>query len=171
MNKKIRPLTYLLLMLLVTSCSSTRVDTVGVSDSSNNYFSGLYVVEASSGEVIINSNSSHYFTPASTVKLFTLYTALKYLPDSIASISYFDTEDRMYIKPMADPSFLYDSLPNTTFDFLKNTTKEIVLIPEEFSDFIYGLGWQWDDYHYYYMPEKSLFPIYGNLATLDGNAI
>jgi len=161
----------LLWLLLVISCSSGKIENIEISNSAINYFSGLYVYDPVLNESIIDYNSSHYFTPASTVKLFTLYAALKSLPDSIATIAYHNTEDRMYIKPLGDPSFLYDTLPNTTYDFLKNTNQDIVLIPDEFSDFIYGDGWQWDDYQYYYMPEKSLFPIYGNLATLHKNTI
>lgn len=161
----------LIWILLFISCGSGKIKNIETLESAKNYFSGLYVYDPVSSESIIDHNSSHYFTPASTVKLFTLYTALKSLPDSIATIAYYNTEDRMYIKPMADPSFLYDTLPNATYDFLKNTNRDIVLIPDEFSDFIYGDGWQWDDYQYYYMPEKSLFPIYGNLATLIKNKI
>jgi len=158
-------------LLLLFSCSSSNIGELDNQNNSQNYFSGLYVYNPTTKKTIIENNSNHYFTPASTVKLFTLYTALKSLPDSIATISYYSTEDRLYIKALADPSFLYDSLPNSTYEFLINTTKDIVLIPEEFSDFVYGDGWQWDDYQYYYMPEKSLFPIYGNLATLTKNII
>jgi len=138
---------------------------------SQNYFTGLLVVNTHSKDTLINYNSQKYFTPASTTKLFTLYTALKSLPDSIATISYLDTEDRRYFKALADPTFLVDSLPNSTYTFLKKTDKELIFVAEEFSDFIYGDGWQWDDFQYYYMPEKSLFPIYSNLATLQGSQL
>lgn len=158
-------------LLLLFSCGSGKIEKTERQITPKKYFSGIYVYNPTTDEIIIDHNSSHYFTPASTVKLFTLYTALKALPDSIATIAYHNTQDGLYIKALADPSFLYDSLPNTTFDFLKNVTKDIILIPDEFSDFVYGDGWQWDDYQYYYMPEKSLFPIYGNLTTLTGNSI
>lgn len=158
----------ILWLLLLFSCGSKKIDT---QFTPTNYFSGLYVYDPATDEIIIDHNSNHYFTPASTVKLFTLYTALKTLPDSIATIAYHSTQDGLYIKALADPSFLYDSLPNTTFDFLKNTTKDIILIPDEFSDFVYGDGWQWDDYQFYYMPEKSIFPLYGNLTTSTGSSI
>jgi len=138
---------------------------------SQNYFTGLLVVNTHTKDTIINYNSKKYFTPASTTKLFTLYSSLKNLPDSIATISYLDTENRRYFKALADPSFLVDSLPNSTYDFLKNTKKELVFVTDKFSDFIYGDGWQWDDFQYYYMPEKSLFPIYSNLVCLQDNKL
>lgn len=140
-------------------------------DNAKDYFSGLMLYDPLKEKVLINHNSKKYFTPASTVKLFTLYTALHYLKDSIASISYFENGDTIYIKPLADPSFLHDSLPNSTFDFLKKQTKNIAIVTDKFEDFIYGDGWQWDDYQYYYMPEKSLFPLYGNVALFDGAKI
>lgn len=166
--------TYFLIVIwavLLFSCSSGNIGKIDTDKDSPKYFSGLFVYKPSSKKVLIDKNSSHYFTPASTVKLFTLYTTIKTLSDSIATIAYYNTQDGLYIKALADPSFLYDSLPNSTYDFLKSTTKDIVLMPEEFPDFVYGDGWQWDDYQYYYMAEKSLFPIYGNLATLNGNSI
>ena len=141
------------------------------SDESTPYFTGLLVYNPTTGKTLIDYNSDKYFTPASTVKLFALYTALKTLPDSIASISYLDKDHSRYFKTLADPSFLHDSLPNKTYDFLKNTALELVYIPEKMEDFIYGDGWQWDDFEFYYMPEKSIFPIYGNLAELTGSTI
>ena len=135
------------------------------------YFTGLLVVNTHTKDTLINHNSRKYFTPASTVKLFTLYTSLKALPDSIATISYYDNKTTRYFKALADPSFLVDSLPNSTFSFLKNTKRELVFIPTDFSDFIYGDGWQWDDFQYYYMPEKSLFPLYSNLVNLSDNQL
>jgi D-alanyl-D-alanine carboxypeptidase/D-alanyl-D-alanine-endopeptidase (penicillin-binding protein 4) len=159
-------------VILLQSCGASKnLNNSLVHNKKQKYFTGLLVYNPTSGDTIINYNSEKYFTPASTVKLFTLYTSLKTLSDSIATISYYDTSDRRYFKALADPSFLNDSLPNKTYSFLKNTSKELIFIPEYFSDFTYGDGWQWDDFEFYYMPEKSLFPIYGNLANLADNQI
>jgi D-alanyl-D-alanine carboxypeptidase/D-alanyl-D-alanine-endopeptidase (penicillin-binding protein 4) len=159
-------------MILLQSCS---VQKQIVKDFSNEkthpYFSGLMVYNPASKQTLISYNVDKYFTPASTVKLFTLYTSLHFLPDSIATISYFETADTLFIKPLADPSFLHDSLPNTTYDFLFNQKKPISIVPDNFSEFVYGNGWQWDDYQFYYMPELSLFPIYGNVALLNNQKI
>ncbi len=164
---------YLLsLLVLLQSCGTNKKHQQSlVVDTSHNYFTGLVVYNPKNGDTLISRNATNYFTPASTVKLFTLYTALNTLSDSIATISYHETADRFYFKPLADPSFLHDSIPNSTFDFLNKQTKDLILVPDDFSDFIYGSGWQWDDYEFYYMPEKSLFPIYGNLATLSEGTI
>ncbi len=159
-------------LLLISSCSVQKQITKGFSDSkSHAYYTGLMVYNPEKKETLISYNADKFFTPASTVKLFTLYTSLHFLPDSIATISYHETADTLYIKPMADPSFLHDSLPNKTYHFLANQEKPISVISDTFSDFIYGDGWQWDDYQFYYMPEKSLFPIYGNVALLRDQKI
>lgn len=158
--------------LLIQSCStSKKIQRTYLADTTTNYFTGLVVYDPIKGDTIINYNGNKYFTPASTVKLFTLYTSLKTLPDSIATISYHEEADTLYFKALADPSFLHDSLPNSTFAFLKSSTKNLAYVPQHFDDFIYGDGWQWDDYPFYYMPEKSIFPLYGNLAKLTGNKI
>ena len=169
---KYRYIYILSLFVLLQSCSSSKKYQQSIiSKNSTNYFTGLVVYNPENGDTLISQNASNYFTPASTVKLFTLYTALNTLSDSIATVSYHKTADRFYFKPLADPSFLHDSLPNSTFDFLKKQTEDLILVPDDFSDFVYGSGWQWDDYEFYYMPEKSLFPIYGNLATLSESTI
>ncbi len=160
------------LSLLFSGCSTQKnILQKLTSESTAPYFTGLLVFNPASGKTVIDYNSGKYFTPASTVKLFALYTSLKTLPDSIASISYLDKDSIRYFKTLADPSFLHDSLPNKTYEFLNNTSLKLTYIPEKMDDFIYGDGWQWDDFEFYYMPEKSIFPIYGNLAELTGNTI
>ncbi len=131
-----------------------------------NYFSGLIVFDPATGDTLISDHAKYYFTPASTLKLLTLYASVETLPDSIATVSYAGTPDTLYIQPAADPSFLHDSLPNKTYDFLRSAQKNIVVVPDSFPEFKYGMGWQWDDYEFYYMPEKNLFPLYGNLVRI-----
>ncbi len=158
--------------LLIQSCSIEKQIVKELSNPKlHPYFSGLMVFDPASGKTLISYHSDLYFTPASTVKLFTLYTAKHYLSDSIATLSYYESKDTIYIKPLADPSFLHDSLPNSTYEFLSTQIKPIAIVEEPFSDFVFGDGWQWDDYQFYYMPEKSLFPIYGNFALLNGKQI
>ncbi len=156
--------------IFFTSCNAPK-KTVLKSLENNKHFSGFVLYEPEKEQTLVSYNADKYFTPASTLKLFTLYVSLKSLSDSIASISYYETDRSLYFKALGDPSFLYDSLPNNTYDFLSNTSKELILVPQPFEDFIYGDGWQWDDFQYYYMPEKSQFPLYGNLAFLNENVI
>ncbi len=44
--------------------------------------------------------------------------------------------------------------------------KNIALYPNNFKEEKFGPGWSWDDYHWYYSPERSGFPLYGNIVTI-----
>jgi D-alanyl-D-alanine carboxypeptidase/D-alanyl-D-alanine-endopeptidase (penicillin-binding protein 4) len=162
---------FLGIVLFLSSCAVKKKQLSQFGFENQKHFTGLLVYDPATRKTLIDTNSELYFTPASTLKLFTLYTSLNYLPDSIATFSYFNSADTLYIKPLADPSFLHDSLPNTSFSFIKNQTNPIALVADSFEDFLYGDGWQWDDYQFYYMPEKSMFPIYGNVALIKNDTI
>ena len=43
----------------------------------------------------------------------------------------------------------------------------MVYIDKQMTDQHFGPGWSWDDYPYYYSPEKSSFPIYGNMVLFQ----
>ena len=49
-----------------------------------------------------------------------------------------------------------------SLNFLKNTDAKVYVLDEEIDDDVYGPGWSWEDFNMAYMPERSLFPIYGN---------
>lgn len=162
----------LFVVLVLTGCSVNYRITKDLSDETKNpYFSGLVVYDTETSQYKIAFNAHRYFTPASTVKLFTLYASLHYLSDSIATLSYYENDTALFVKPLADPTFLHDSLPNATFDWLNKKKKKIILVADTFEDAPYGEGWQWDDYPFYYLPEKSLFPIYANLTTIKNGTI
>jgi D-alanyl-D-alanine carboxypeptidase/D-alanyl-D-alanine-endopeptidase (penicillin-binding protein 4) len=48
------------------------------------------------------------------------------------------------------------------FRFLRESPAKVFLVDEHIDDEVYGPGWAWDDYVYGFMPERSLFPLYGN---------
>lgn len=163
------------LILTMFSCSITKQiehDLANQSDI-NNYFRGLVVYNTKTNKEIINFNGAKYFTPASNTKLFTFYSAYKTFKDSVTGFEYEIKKDSLIIRGTADPSFLYGFDESKSLDFLKSAEQNIYLINEDISEKIYGPGWAWDDYPYYYMPEKSLFPIYGNIVELNkkGNNI
>ena len=114
---------------------------------------------------IINHNGNKYFTPASNTKLYTFYAAYKTLGDSIKGLEYAKYNDTLFIKGSADPSFLYEFEASKTIPFLKNHSGPIIIVHEQINDDVYGSGWSWSDYQYYYMPEKSLFPLYSNIVA------
>ena len=131
----------------------------------SSFFKGFVLYNPETGKEIINHNGVKYFTPASNTKLYTFYAAYKTLGDSIKGLEYIEQNDTLYIKGTADPTFLYNFEESKTLDFLKGYQGNISLIDTEIDDNKFGSGWSWGDYQYYYMPEKSLFPIYGNIVT------
>ena len=83
---------------------------------------GFVLFDPETKKNLIDFNGSHYFTPASNTKIFTLYTSLKLLGDSITAIRYIQRNDSIIFWGLGDPSFLYDNVfqNQRTFDFLKN---------------------------------------------------
>ena len=158
----------LLLFLLLTACSVSKRMQNDLQEASDKelYFKGISVMNANTSEVLIDFNASKYFTPASNVKLFSLYTAWKSLQDSVVSFDYVTVNDSLIIKGTANPLFLTDSLGKGALEFLAGKKEKIYLKDEGVEEAAYGTGWSWDDYPYAYMPEKHLFPIYGNVITV-----
>ena len=164
------PFKILLLILAInSSCSITKKIEHELANQSeiNNYFRGLVVYNPKTNKELINFNGNKYFTPASNTKLFTFYSAYRTFKDSVTGFKYVILNDSLIIKGTADPSFLYGFDQSRTLEFLKNKSQNIYIIDENIAESSYGLGWAWDDYPYYYMPEKNLFPIYGNIIKLS----
>jgi D-alanyl-D-alanine carboxypeptidase/D-alanyl-D-alanine-endopeptidase (penicillin-binding protein 4) len=113
-------------------------------------------------------NSDRYFTPASNTKIFTLYTALRILGDSVPALKYAESGDSLIFWGTGDPSFLYRYTFNNgrVYDFLSRSDKQLYFSSSNFFTTHFGPGWAWDDYNDYYAAERSPFPVYGNIMTL-----
>ena len=75
-------------------------------------------------KIIAEKDADKLYTPASNIKLLTLYSVLKVYPDSLPSGWTYETKDSLIFIPSGDPSFLYkdfndDKLTNR----LKNSSK------------------------------------------------
>ena len=163
---------FLSALLLLASCASLKKQTKKEieltlnSDFFANQFTGFLVVAANTRDTIYNLNSTKYFTPASNTKIFTLFTALKSLPKKVPALRYLQQNDTLYFKGTGDPSFLHPYLRDSTaFKFLKKH-KYLAFFADNFQDTALGPGWSWDDFHWYYSPERSAFPIHGNVALI-----
>ena len=115
--------------------------------------------------------ASQYFTPASNTKIFTLYSSLILLGDSIPALQYADVGDSLVIRGTGDPSFLSTEMHDSrkVFNFLKNQNKPIYLLANRFHTSALGAGWAWDDASSAYSAERSEFPIYSNFLTVEKN--
>lgn len=165
----------LVLLITVSSCGTTHKLKKDFKDHQNNseFFKGFVLYNPETRTQIINHNGAKFFTPASNTKLYTFYSAYKTLGDSLKGLEYYKSNDTLYIKGTADPSFLYGFENSKTIPFLNGHDGPIMLLDEHLDDTQYGNGWSWEDYQYYYMPERSLFPIYGNVFTyaMNGDSI
>ncbi len=96
---------------------------------------------------------------------------MKYLGDSISAFKYQETNDTLYILPDGDPTFLgNDFSKQRAYDFLKSTHKIIVMNTSLWNESRWGNGWAWNDYNDDYAAERSVMPVYENLATFSNGA-
>lgn len=132
-------------------------------------FTGFALYHPKQDSFLYTHEAEKYYTPASNTKLFTLYTSLIVLGDSIPTLVYQETDTSIIFWGASDPSFLNPLLPKDTsvLSFLKNKNKKLYFSGHNFRDVRFGPGWSWDDYSYTYQTEKSPFPIYGNNITFD----
>ncbi len=177
-----RLLPFLALLLLV-GCSTARNATVSPapappaygaetikqrllqSDSLNTRFIGFALYDPTLGKMVVEHNADKYFVPASNTKLFTFYACLKMLGDSIPALKYVVRGDSLIFWGTGDPTFTHMDLKNSlAYDFLKNRKEKLFYIETPMTSTPFATNWGWDDYYYYYQPERSPFPVHGNIV-------
>jgi D-alanyl-D-alanine carboxypeptidase/D-alanyl-D-alanine-endopeptidase (penicillin-binding protein 4) len=136
-------------------------------------FTGFMLFDPASGDTLYQRNAKRYFTPASNTKIFTFYTCLQILGDSMPGIHYLEKGDSLIFWGTGDPSLRnpYLSENNLLIDFLKGSDKQLFYNPSNFKDTRFGSGWSWDDAFYYYQPEKSAMPYHGNVIKVNKTPI
>lgn len=149
--------------LFFISCSSIQRSFKN-KEKEHSHFKGFVLYDPVAKKELINHNGAKYFTPASNTKLFTFYTAYKALDDSLKSFEYTQVNDSLILRGTADPTLLYGFDSTKVVNFLTKDASKIYIVDATINEPKLGTGWSWDDYQYYYMPEKSLFPVYGNVV-------
>ena len=173
---------FLLVFLLFSSCTvfksrETRTALqitreVARSTVFSNGFTGLTLLDPSTGKTLADFNGDHYFTPASNTKIFTLATCLGVLGDSVPAVRYLHPEGGIVFCGTGDPTFLHPK-----FEFWQRARRLLYRPPEQliffhlqFEETRFGTGWAWDDYNEEYQTERSTMPIYGNCFEVSGKA-
>lgn len=134
----------------------------------SDHFTGFALYDPASKLFLEEQNADKYFTPASNTKLFTYYAGLRMLGDSIPALKYALVNDTLYFTGTGDPTFLHPDFEyQPAYNLLADTSVALVWHPENYKDPVFGPGWSWDDYHYYYQPERAGLPIYGNFARFS----
>ncbi len=124
---------------------------------------GFSLFDLDRNEPVLGIHEHHYFTPASNTKVFTLFSSLQFIGDSIPGIQYQIKGDSLLFWGTGDPTFLHPKLDNRiVYDFLKSTNKKLFYVSEETSEPSYRNGWSIEDFQEYYQPDITPFPIYGN---------
>ncbi|MEI8109816.1 MAG: D-alanyl-D-alanine carboxypeptidase [Chitinophagia bacterium] len=131
---------------------------------------GIAVMDAATGNYLYNYQSNKYFIPASNTKLYTCFAAMKYLGDSLIALRYVDKGSGIIeLEGNGDPTFLHPGFPNQpAFQFLQKQSR-ILFTNQNWREPALGAGWAWDDYKSDYMQERTVLPIYGNLARFQLN--
>ncbi|HEY9047812.1 MAG TPA: D-alanyl-D-alanine carboxypeptidase [Ohtaekwangia sp.] len=129
---------------------------------------GFVLYDPAKSKTLFDFNGAKYFTPASNTKIFTFFTSLKVLSDSIPGLRYVVHGDSLIFWGTGDPSLLYKNVytNNRVYSFLKQTPYQLYFSPANFSTKYFGPGWAWDDYNAYYSPERSPLPVYGNIVSI-----
>jgi D-alanyl-D-alanine carboxypeptidase/D-alanyl-D-alanine-endopeptidase (penicillin-binding protein 4) len=173
MKKKLASCSISMAIILI-SCSTTYKITKSAksiileNDAFASAHTGISIYEPATGKYWYNYQAEKYFVPASNTKLFTCYAAMKYLSDSLMSFKYNETRDTLYIIPLGDPTFLgKEFTTQAAFDFLKYVHKPLVINNSMWDEKRWGSGWSWDDYNDDYAAERSVMPMYENLATFS----
>ena len=73
---------------------------------------GLSLADAATGEDLCGYQDTKYFTPASTMKLFSFYAGLHLLGDSLPSLRYFSRNDTLFFQGTGDPTLLHGDVPS-----------------------------------------------------------
>jgi len=159
-------------LILLASCSPVSKTALNKKfnsiEASLHDHTGFMLYDMEEKKELYSFQSDRYFTPASNTKIFTLYTSLVLLGDSIPSMRYIVRGDSLIFKGTGDPSLLYkDVTPsNKAFNFLSQTDKQLFLIQDNFFTDAFGPGWSWDDFQYTYSVERSALPLYGNYFSV-----
>lgn len=91
-----------------------------------NHYTGFALYNQENNKVIYELDANKPAIPASNTKLFTLYTALQMLGDSIPGLRYINKGDSLIFWGTGDPSFLHPDLKSTrVYEFLKNSDKKL----------------------------------------------
>jgi D-alanyl-D-alanine carboxypeptidase/D-alanyl-D-alanine-endopeptidase (penicillin-binding protein 4) len=133
----------------------------------NTQFTGLLVYNPQTNDTLISYNADKYFTPASNTKIFTLYTALQTLPTQVPAFKYEVEQDTITIQGIGNPVFLHPFFNDSTALKMASHYKKVNVICDNLQDDKFGPGWAWEDYDTNFSPERSSFPMYGNVVTIS----
>ncbi|WP_339869465.1 D-alanyl-D-alanine carboxypeptidase [uncultured Algoriphagus sp.] len=130
------------------------------------HLTGFMLYDLDSQSVLYEKNSHQRFIPASTTKLFTLFSSLVVLGDSTQTLRYVRDGNTIRIWGSGDPSWKYKKFDDPGISKLIAPYDQVIFSDANMMSPAFGYGWQWDDYYYNYSAERTSLPIYGNLVQV-----
>ena len=122
--------------------------------------------QLSNSKRIVDYNSDKLMTPGSNVKLLTLFMGLKNF-DSFPILNYTKKNNKFYFWSTGYPLLKHHKKNDTIIiELLKSQKDSLIYIVKKNQSESLGPGWAWDDVNYYFSPERSSFPIFGNLIKI-----
>lgn len=129
----------------------------------DSHLTGFALYNPADSSFLYTWNEDKYFTPASNTKLLTFYAGLTLMRDSVPGLRYLLKGDSLFFTGTGDPTFLYpDFEDQPIYDLLMDSSYSLYYVKPKFKDARFAPGWSWEDYEYYFQPERTAFPIYGN---------
>ena len=137
------------------------------------FFTGFALYDPEKKAMLYQKDAFKYFTPASNTKIFTLYTALKVLGDSMPVLRYAEKDGLLVVQGTGNPLFLHPDFEDNRqgWEILSSPRHFLLFSADNFQDDHFGPGWSWADYQYAYQVEKTPFPMYGNLAYFKKDSL
>lgn len=134
----------------------------------SSHFTGFSLFDISKNDFIVNYNANKHFTPASNVKILTLYASLRSFGQKLPGMMYRETSDTLFLRPVGDPTLLHQFFANQpVIEKIKESQKPIAIEWPDSNISPFGIGWMWDDYSYGFQPELSWMPIHGNVVHFE----
>lgn len=170
---KFRIIHLILILFLTTSTFSQKIPSrkikklIEKSEILNEHFTGFALYDQDKDKMIFEQNGNKYFVPASNTKMYTLYTALEMLGDSIPALKYVVRGDSLIFWGTGDPTLHYSTFKSEkVLDFLKKSEKKLFLVTSNYKGEFYGPGWNYDDFLEDFQPEMTAFPVEGNTVKV-----
>jgi len=168
---------YILIFLLTTSVFAQKIphqkikNLIEKSAILNEHFTGFSLYDQDKNKMIYELNANKHFIPASNTKMYTLYTVLEMVGDSIPALKYVIKGDSLLFWGTGDPTLSYSNFKSTkVLDFLKKSDQKLFFISNNYKGNFYGSGWNYSDYEEDFQPEITSFPIDGNIANVAINS-
>ena len=129
----------------------------------NQHFTGFALYDPENRRMLYQKNADKYFTPASNTKIYTFYTALKVLGDSMPVIHYKLKGDSLLFWGAGNPLVLHPDFSSAQLatDFLKQQDRKLFFYTGNFQDKHFGPGGPGGIIPILIKQRKRLFPYMG----------